>query len=151
MRQFDQIRNGIPDRHYTVSPNKMSQADGYTYCSSKLNSCSAVVAIFQDMNSIYFPIGLGLGLAVWKDVDSYKDIAHIAATLNLSVITALNNKNLHDCNGSYDSSTSCDGQLVIFNMNYGEARLHPYNFFKVWQQTKNGSEETFTHIQAYGR
>ena len=110
-----------------------------------------VVTIFLDMNPIYFPIGLGLGLAVWKDVDSYKDIAHIAATLNLSVITALNNKNLHDCNGSYDSSTSCDGQLVIFNMNYGEARLHPYNFFKVWQQTKNGSEETFTHIQAYGR
>ena len=88
---------------------------------------------------------------VWKDADSYKDVAHIAASLNHPVVTALNNKDLHDCDGLYDSSTSCDAQLVKFNMNYHEACLHPYHFFKVWKQTQNGSEETFTHIQAYGR
>ena len=94
---------------------------------------------------------MGLGLAVWKDADSYKDVAHIAASLNHPVVTALNNKDLHDCDGLYDSSTSSDAQLVKFNMNYHEACLHPYHFFKVWKQTQNGSEETFTHIQAYGR
>ena len=103
------------------------------------------------MNPTYFAKGLGLGLAVWKDADSYKDVAHIAATLNHAVFTALNNKHRHDCNGLYNSSTSCDAQLVKFNMNYGEACTHLYHFSKVWKERQNGSEEIFTHIQAYGR
>ena len=96
----------------------MSQDDGYAYCSSKL-ICYVECCIYRSDIQITSATGLGLGLALWKGAERYEDVKYIANNLNEQLITALNNDDLNDCSGFYDSTTSCDAQLVkIYTINY---------------------------------
>ena len=95
---------------------------------------------------------MGLGLALWKGVERYEDVKFIANNLNRQLITALNNADGNDCNGFYDSITSCDAQLVKMNTSTIVNPVSTYEFnFQIWKQTLNGSNEIFAHLQAYGR
>ena len=84
MRQpFDYFRS------YKVSPNTLDYDEANAYCQ-----------------------GFGLGLAIWKDAESYEDIKHITGVINTSgngVYTALNNADDHTCT----DRSSCDGYLMF--------------------------------------
>ena len=76
-------------RSYKVSPNTLDYDEAYAYCQ-----------------------GFGLGLAIWKDVESYEDIKHLSSVISTSgngVYTALNNADDHTCT----DGASCDGYLMF--------------------------------------
>ena len=52
-------------------------------------------------------IGRGMGLAMWKTKNTYKDIQHIVEEVGEDVYTALTNPNQNIC-----TDQECDGKLV---------------------------------------
>ena len=59
---------------------------------------------------IWSVLDQGLGLAMWKTGDTYKDIKFLANQINDALYTALNNFHGNECN---NADKSCDGKLVI--------------------------------------
>ena len=55
----------------------------------------------------YYATGRGMGLALWKTEDSYKDMQSIVAEVEEEVYTALTNPDENQC-----TDQDCDGNLV---------------------------------------
>ena len=104
----------------------MSRKDGWTHCSSR-SICSCVAT----HSTIYCSPGLGLGLALWKGADGYEDVKSLAYYLNKSLVSALTNNKKVECNGLYNSTTSCDAQLVRFINIFPSSCFYYLTYFRV--------------------
>ena len=56
---------------------------------------------------LHIMIGQGMGLAIWKTDESYRDLQYIVDEFDEDVFTALKNPNWKYCQDS-----ACDGDLV---------------------------------------
>ena len=99
---------------------------------------------------LHIMIGQGMGLAIWKTDESYRDLQYIVDEFDEDVFTALKNPNWSDCKDS-----ACDGNLVktIFCsvLFFYRRTLSLSLSLQRWQQVFNGPMETFHMISAYDK